>query len=117
VDGDNQARTGDHQFDRATAPERTVRNWKIVPTAGRSESFALLDEGGTVVLGVDLDESLAAALDTIDLLINNAGIGFAVPIQEVPLDDVPRAKELNPCGTAWMVPGLLSALMDPGQSR
>jgi NAD(P)-dependent dehydrogenase (short-subunit alcohol dehydrogenase family) len=89
-------------FGRATALELSARGWQVVASARRMESIAHLDVAGTVVLDVDSDESVAAAL------------GVEGSIEEVPLDDVRRAMETNFFGTARMVQAFIPAMRERG---
>lgn len=104
-------------FGRATALELSARGWDVFASARRKESIAHLDVAGTLVLDVDSDESVAAALTEVgpvDLLINNAGFGVEGSIEEVPLDDVRRAMETNFFGTARMVQAFIPAMRERG---
>ena len=102
---------------RATALELTARGHEVVATARRTESIADLGVARTLVLDVDSDQSVAAALaevGTVDLLVNNAGFGVEGPIEEVPLDEVRRAMETNFFGAARMVQAFLPGMREQG---
>jgi len=102
---------------RATALELTARGWEVVATARRAESTADLAVARTLVLDVDSDESVGAALaevGTVDLLVNNAGFGVEGPVEEVPLAEARRAMETNFFGAARMVQAFLPGMREQG---
>jgi NAD(P)-dependent dehydrogenase (short-subunit alcohol dehydrogenase family) len=89
---------------RATALRLAGAGWRVYASARRPESLAELRDAGaqTLVLDVTDEQSIAAAVDTIEqaegavgVLINNAGYSQSGAIETVPMDAVRRQFETN----------------------
>ena len=72
-----------------------------------------------VKLDVDQDESVREAVDTvlreagsIDVLVNNAGVGFAGAVEHVPLDKVRACFETNVYGAVRMMQAVLPLMRE-----
>jgi len=97
-------------FGRATAVELKKRGYEVVATARRPETLADLDVDERLALDVTDDASVSSALasaGTIDVLVNNAGIGIGGPIERVPLAEVRRLFETNVFGPLRMMQAVL----------
>jgi NAD(P)-dependent dehydrogenase (short-subunit alcohol dehydrogenase family) len=104
-------------FGRATAVELKKRGFEIVATARRPESLEDLDVDVRLTLDVTDDASVAAAVGqagTIDVLVNNAGIGVSGPVEIVPLAEVRRLFETNFFGAVRMMQAVLPQMRARG---
>jgi NAD(P)-dependent dehydrogenase (short-subunit alcohol dehydrogenase family) len=93
-------------FGREAAIELARRGHEVVATARRPETLADLDVALKLVLDVDSDESVRAAVaqaEGVDALVNNAGWSAHGPIEKVPLEEVRRMFETNFFGAARMI--------------
>jgi NAD(P)-dependent dehydrogenase (short-subunit alcohol dehydrogenase family) len=94
-------------FGRATAIELKKRGFEVVATARRPETLDDLDVDQRLALDVTDDTSVAsavAAAGTIDVLVNNAGIGgVSGPVELVPLAELRRLLETNFFGAVRMM--------------
>ncbi len=103
---------------RATAVELTGRGYEVIATARRPESLEDLEVAKTLVLDVDADDSVAAALAAagdIDVLVNNAGFGVEGAVETVPLTDVRRMFETNFFGAARMIQAFVPGMRERGR--
>jgi NAD(P)-dependent dehydrogenase (short-subunit alcohol dehydrogenase family) len=97
-------------FGRATAIELKKRGYEVVATARRPETLADIDADARLALDVTDDASVSAALSaagTIDVLVNNAGIGIGGPVELVPLAEVRQLFETNVFGPLRMMQAVL----------
>jgi NAD(P)-dependent dehydrogenase (short-subunit alcohol dehydrogenase family) len=97
-------------FGRATAVELKRRGYEVVATARRPEAIADLDADEHLSLDVTDDDSVKAAVaaaGTVDVLVNNAGIGIGGPVERVPLAEVRRLFETNVFGPLRMMQAVL----------
>jgi NAD(P)-dependent dehydrogenase (short-subunit alcohol dehydrogenase family) len=104
-------------FGRATAVELKKRGYEVVATARRPETIADIDADGHLALDVTDDASVAkavAAAGTIDVLVNNAGIGIGGPIELVPVAEVRRVFETNTFGPLRMMQAVLPQMRARG---
>jgi NAD(P)-dependent dehydrogenase (short-subunit alcohol dehydrogenase family) len=104
-------------FGRATAVELKRRGYEVVATARRPETLADIDADARLALDVTDDASVAravAAAGTIDVLINNAGIGIGGPIELVPMAEVRRIFETNVFGPVRMMQAVLPQMRARG---
>jgi len=104
-------------FGRATAVELKKRGYEMVATARRREAIADLDADEHLALDVTDDASVRAAVDaagTIDVLVNNAGIGIGGPVELVPLAEVRRLFETNVFGPVRMMQAVLPQMRARG---
>jgi NADP-dependent 3-hydroxy acid dehydrogenase YdfG len=104
-------------FGRATAVELNKRGYEVVATARRPETLADLDVDARLALDVTDDDSVATALSeagTVDVLVNNAGIGMGGPIELVPLAEVRRLFETNVFGPLRMMQAVLPRMRARG---
>lgn len=102
---------------RATAVELTRRGHDVVATARRAESLEGLDVAQRLVLDVDDDASVAAAVataGTVDVLVNNAGYGVHGPVESVPLAEVRALFETNYFGLVRMVQAVVPGMRARG---
>lgn len=90
----------------------TQRGYKVYGTSRQADltpkNFSMLQ------MDVTRSESIQTAIDQIvkverkiDVLINNAGLGIAAPVEELPLDDVMRVFDTNVLGIIRMVHAVL----------
>jgi NAD(P)-dependent dehydrogenase (short-subunit alcohol dehydrogenase family) len=104
-------------FGRATAVELKKRGYEVVATARRTETIADLDADERLALDVTDDASVKAAVSaagTIDVLVNNAGIGIGGPLELVPLAEVRRLFETNVFGPLRMMQAVLPQMRARG---
>ncbi|SCX46320.1 NADP-dependent 3-hydroxy acid dehydrogenase YdfG [Klenkia marina] len=105
----------------ATAERLAADGFTVVLAARRLDRLTELAErigGRAVELDVTSDESvaaLAASLDRVDVLVNNAGGAFdAAPVAEADLDSWTKAFQVNVLGTVRVTKALLPALRASG---
>jgi NAD(P)-dependent dehydrogenase (short-subunit alcohol dehydrogenase family) len=104
-------------FGRATVVELKKRGYEVVATARRTEAIADLDADEHLALDVTDDASVkavVAAAGTIDVLVNNAGIGIGGPVELVPLAEVRRMFETNFFGPLRMIQAVLPQMRARG---
>jgi NADP-dependent 3-hydroxy acid dehydrogenase YdfG len=101
----------------ATARRLAAEGFDVVVGArrvDRLESLAAEFDGRALPLDVTDSasvEAFAAALDRVDVLVNNAGGAFdAAPVADADLDSWARTYELNVLGTVRLTKALLPAL-------
>jgi NADP-dependent 3-hydroxy acid dehydrogenase YdfG len=104
-------------FGRATAVELKKRGYEVVATARRPETIAELDADAHLALDVTDDASVAdavAAAGSVDVLVNNAGVGIGGPIELVPMAEVRRVFETNVFGPLRMMQAVLPQMRARG---
>ena len=102
----------------ATAAALAQDGWKVIVAARRKDKIEKVaaDIGGTAVeLDVSSDESvanLAAQVDRVDLLVNNAGGARGLdPVAEADLEDWQWMFDVNVLGTVRVTKALLDKLI------
>jgi 3alpha(or 20beta)-hydroxysteroid dehydrogenase len=84
---------------RATAVELTKRGFEVIATARKPATLDDLDVSLKLALDVDSDESVAAAVAAagrVDVLVNNAGVGFPPRrIEDERLEEHQRVLDTN----------------------
>ncbi len=104
-------------FGRALVDAARERGDRVVATARRPEALAELEGDDVLVLGLDVTqvEAIEPALDAamarfgrIDVLVNNAGIGFVGALEEASLDDLRGVME-----TMFFAPAALTRAVVP----
>jgi len=105
----------------ATASRLAAEGFDVVVGARRMDRLeALASSIGARALPLDVTdpssvEAFAAALDRVDVLVNNAGGAFdASPVAEADLDSWTRSYEVNVLGTVRVTKALLPALRASG---
>ncbi len=105
----------------ATATRLAAEGFDVVVGARRVDRLtALADSIGGRALPLDVTdqasvEAFAAALERVDVLVNNAGGAFdAKPVAEADLDSWARTYDLNVVGTVRVTKALLPALRASG---
>ncbi|GAB3194613.1 SDR family NAD(P)-dependent oxidoreductase [Geodermatophilus arenarius] len=105
----------------ATAARLAAEGFDVVVGARRLDRLtALAERIGARALPLDLTdpasvEAFAAALDRVDVLVNNAGGAFdAAPVAEADLDSWARTYEVNVLGTVRLTKALLPKLVASG---
>ncbi|MDR3649061.1 MAG: SDR family oxidoreductase [Acidimicrobiales bacterium] len=104
-------------FGRATAVELATRGYEVVATARRPETLADVDAAARLALDVTDDASVSAAVaaaGTVDVLVNNAGVGIGGPIELVPMAEVRRVFETNVFGPLRMMQAVLPQMRARG---
>jgi NADP-dependent 3-hydroxy acid dehydrogenase YdfG len=106
----------------ATAARLAAEGFDVVVGARRLDRLsALADSIGARALLLDVTdassvEAFAAALDRVDVLVNNAGGAFdAAPVAEADLDSWARTYDVNVLGTVRLTKALLPALRNSGR--
>jgi NADP-dependent 3-hydroxy acid dehydrogenase YdfG len=105
----------------ATATRLAAEGFDVVVGARRTDRLAeLAGSIGARALPLDVTdpasvEAFAAALDRVDVLVNNAGGAFdANPVADADLDSWARTYEVNVLGTVRLTKALLPALRASG---
>jgi NADP-dependent 3-hydroxy acid dehydrogenase YdfG len=105
----------------ATATRLAAEGFDVVVGARRLDRLSALAESiGARALPLDVTdaasvEAFAAALDRVDVLVNNAGGAFdAKPVAEADLEAWTRTYEVNVLGTVRVTKALLPALRASG---
>jgi NADP-dependent 3-hydroxy acid dehydrogenase YdfG len=105
----------------ATAARLVAEGFDVVVAARRMDRLtALATSIGARALPLDVTDpasvsSFAAAIDRVDVLVNNAGGAFdAKPVAEADLDSWTRSYEVNVLGTVRLTKALLPALRASG---
>jgi NAD(P)-dependent dehydrogenase (short-subunit alcohol dehydrogenase family) len=104
-------------FGRATAIELKKRGYEVVATARRPETIADIDADEHLALDVTDDASVTravAAAGSIDVLVNNAGVGIGGPVELVPMAEVRRIFETNTFGPLRMMQAVLPQMRARG---
>jgi NAD(P)-dependent dehydrogenase (short-subunit alcohol dehydrogenase family) len=108
---------------RAFVDAARARGERVVATARRPDALAGLegDDVLTVALDVTHHDAIEPALDAaiqhfgrIDVLVNNAGIGFVGALEEMSLDDLRRAMETMFFGAAALTRAILPRMRAQG---
>jgi NAD(P)-dependent dehydrogenase (short-subunit alcohol dehydrogenase family) len=110
---------------RAVAELFLAEGWNVAATARRPESlsdWAVSDRALALALDVTDPASIAAALDAararfgaLDVLVNNAGIGLAGPIEAISTQQLQDHFATNLFGLAAVTQAALPAMRERGQ--
>jgi NAD(P)-dependent dehydrogenase (short-subunit alcohol dehydrogenase family) len=93
------------------------------PAASDLAGLAAAEGLSLTVLALDVDDdaSVRAAVDQalslsgrIDVLVNNAGLGFAGPLEEMPLSDIRQVMETNFFGALRCIQAVVPAMRGSG---
>jgi NAD(P)-dependent dehydrogenase (short-subunit alcohol dehydrogenase family) len=110
-------------FGRALVGGARARGDRVVATARRPEALSDLTGDDVLVLGLDVTAagSIEPALDAaverfgrIDVLVNNAGIGFVGALEEASLDDLRRVMETMFFGAAALTRAVVPRMREQG---
>jgi NAD(P)-dependent dehydrogenase (short-subunit alcohol dehydrogenase family) len=110
-------------FGRALVGAARARGDRVVATARRPDALADLEGPDVFVLELDVtrEAAIEPALDVaverfgrIDVLVNNAGIGFVGALEEMSLDDLRRALETMFFGPAALVRAVVPRMRAQG---
>ncbi len=107
-------------FGRELATQALARGFRVVVTARKPDEVeALATKGEALVLKLDvtnqdqIDAAIKAAekfFGGIDVLVNNAGIGYFAAIEEGEEDEVRRMFEINVFGMSRMIQAVLPGM-------
>jgi NADP-dependent 3-hydroxy acid dehydrogenase YdfG len=100
----------------ATARELARRGFHVLAGVRRTEDADALRAPGIEPVILDITEpghiaELAARVDTLRALVNNAGISVNAPVEALPLDEWRRLFEVNLFGHVAVTQALLPALL------
>ncbi|HZQ66205.1 MAG TPA: oxidoreductase [Gaiellaceae bacterium] len=110
-------------FGRALVEVARERGERVVATARRPEALSDLDGDDVLVLGLDVTEEGAVepALDAaverfgrIDVLVNNAGVGFVGALEEATIADLRRVMETMFFGAATLTRAVVPRMRAQG---
>lgn len=110
-------------FGRALVDAARARGERVVATARRPDALAELEGDDTLVLALDvtredaIEPALAAAVERfgrIDVLVNNAGIGFVGALEEMSVDELRTAMETMFYGPAALTRAVLPRMRAQG---
>src|SRR4051794_5022457 len=110
-------------FGRAFVDAARARGDRVVATARRPDALADLKGDDVLVLPLDItrEDAIEPALDAsverfgrIDVLVNNAGIGFVGALEEMSLDDLRRVMETMFFGPAALIRAVLPRMRAQG---
>ena len=93
------------------------RGWKVVATMRKPDASVLPVSDDLRILPLDVTDGVSiaaavAAAGAIDVLVNNAGFGAAVPIELIALDAARALFETNMFGTLAMIQAVLPAFRE-----
>ncbi len=101
----------------ATAQYFLERNWRVCATARQPDKLGPWSAAeGVVALALDVtqQDSVRSAVDEairftgrIDVLVNNAGVGLAGPLEAIPIKDIQAHFETNFFGAVRMIQELM----------
>lgn len=97
------------------AKQCLAMNWRVIATARRPETLASLERAGATCLKLDVcDQSdidaVAAAVDRLDLLVNNAGFGGMGPLMDLDSADYLKQMHTNVVAPLQLVQALAPQL-------
>jgi len=93
----------------ACARRLAARGWRVL--AGVRTPGEAPDETTELLLDVtDPDAIASLSFDRLDGLVDNAGIGIAAPLEDLPLDEFRRQLEVNVVGQLAVTQAVLPAL-------
>jgi len=99
-------------FGLETAKLFLAKGWKVVATMRNPQDSVLAECDNLIVLPLDVTDrdSIASAFEKagdIDVLVNNAGLGAAVPIELIEPETARQLFETNTLGTLAMLQAVL----------
>ena len=115
----------------ATTRALAAAGWNVIATARRPEAASALREIADELPGVELrtldvtsDDSVDSCIGSIltdlggiDLLVNNAGAGHRGTLEQLSIDELAQAMELNFFGVARVTKAVLPAMRAAGAGR
>ena len=109
-------------FGLETAKLFLERGWRVVATmrSPRPELFPVSDRLTILPLDVTDEASVKAAIEAagpIDVLVNNAGIGWLNALEGTPMDVIGSVFETNTLGTMRMITAVLPQFRARGAGR
>ena len=110
-------------FGRALVDEARKRGERVVATARRPEALADVAGDDVLVLGLDVTraEDIEPALDAaadrfgrVDVLVNNAGVGFLGGLEEASIEDLRAVMETMFFGPAALTRAVIPRMREQG---
>ena len=97
------------------AKQLLAMSWKVIATARRPETLASLQDSGATAVKLDVCDqddinAIAASVDALDLLVNNAGFGGMGPLMDLNGDDYLRQMQTNVVAPLQLVQALAPQL-------
>jgi NAD(P)-dependent dehydrogenase (short-subunit alcohol dehydrogenase family) len=111
---------------RAVARRFHAAGWRVYATDVDADGLAPLADRGMATLPLDVtdDDATRAAVDRIrdeagriDCLVNNAGVGTAGTVEDVPPDRARRTFEVNALGPHRVTRAVLPGMRERGEGR
>jgi NAD(P)-dependent dehydrogenase (short-subunit alcohol dehydrogenase family) len=105
---------------RSLAAELLARGHEVVATARDTADLAGLDGAEPLELDVTSPESVRRAADaagSVEVLVNNAGVGLSTPVERISPEILQRVWAVNVAGPVLLIQALLPGMRERGRGR